>query len=68
MTLTDLTKHLDFHSNTWVTLKAHLVAEEQKKIALLIGTDSQDKSNELKGAIRFIRTLLKAEEDARKGL
>lgn len=68
MTLIELTKHLDFHSNAWIVVKAYLQAEEQKKVSLLIGEDDEGKSRELKGAIRFIRLLLKAEEDARKGL
>jgi hypothetical protein len=68
MTLNDIIAHTDFHSNTWVLLKKYLQREEEIKIGLLLGESDHAKSSELRGAIKFIRSLLKAEEDARKGL
>lgn len=68
MTRTELEKYLDTRSNTWIVLKKYLENEEKIKVERLLGEFDHDKSSELKGAIKFIRLLLKVEEDARKGL
>lgn len=68
MTYDQFVKTLDTHSQTWNVVKLYLKNEEEKAVSKLIGCSSHDVSNELRGTIKFIRLLLKAEEDARKGL
>lgn len=68
MNYSEFSRVLDTHSQTWNVVRLFLREEEEKAVSKLIGCSSHDVSNELRGTIKFIRLLLKAEEDARKGL
>lgn len=60
----ELEKQFDFLSQQWAILKKFLLTDEAQKISQLLGESDPHKSDELKGQIKYIRSLLKIEEAA----
>lgn len=60
----ELEKHLNFAGQDWYILKKWLEEAKENKIGLLITADTHDKSNQIRGALSIIQTLLKMEEAA----
>lgn len=55
------TRHINYNSYEWQLIRGWAEAQKSNKIGMLIGSDSHDKSNELRGAIKFIDQLLSLE-------
>lgn len=62
----DLFKEVYYDSQDWLKIKSYLEEQKASKVRQLIGSETHDHSNELRGAIKFIDSLLRAEEAARK--
>lgn len=60
----DLFDRISPHSQDWRAMKTVLLGLRETRIQQLLGDQPQDKTNELRGAIRLIDLLLKAEEAA----
>lgn len=54
------------HSSEWAAVREELLNLRSTKVQQLIGAKEHDRSNELRGAIQLIDTLLYAEEAAIK--
>lgn len=50
--------HIQWEGATWKSLKLYLEDQRQKKIGLLIGAETHDRSNQIRGAIQVIDQLL----------
>lgn len=55
---------ISMHSQEWAGLKKWALREKELLVQKLIRAESHDKSNELRGAIKFIDQLLSVEKDA----
>lgn len=62
----DLLKQIDFNSPQWVMLETFMKYERENKVNLLIGAKTEDNSDQLRGAIQYIDSLLRLKEAARK--
>lgn len=60
----DLLTQLDVNSPTWKIIKLWLEDKKKVKIDLLIGADTHDKSNHIRGALQFINECLALEKAA----
>lgn len=62
--------YFNYRSPEWTILKRHLTEQRETKLKQLVGNPSdppdENKSNQLRGAIQFIESLLKEEEAAAK--
>lgn len=55
---------ISMHSPEWAGLKKWALREKELLVQKLIKAETHDKSNELRGAIKFIDQLLAVEKDA----
>ncbi len=55
---------IDFNGPTWRVIKAWAEEKKATKIQMLIGADSHDKSNQLRGSLLLITELLALEKAA----
>lgn len=62
--LIDPEKSINFGSHEWRIIRAWIEQQRETKIRMLVGTDTHDKSQELRGAIKFIETMLSLEKTA----
>lgn len=60
----DYKQYIDFHGETWRAIVAWAEESKKSKIGLLIGADSHDKSNQIRGSLLFINELLALEKAA----
>lgn len=63
----DTTKHIDYGSPMWAALRAYLQKQRDSKLGLLISADTHDKSNQIRGAIQMLDTILRLEHAAVTG-
>ena len=63
----DFLQYVEFNSSTWKTIKGWLEEKKKTKTELLIGADTHDKSNQIRGALQFINELLALEQAAAQG-
>jgi hypothetical protein len=61
----ELDKHLNFNGPDWTALRMYLQEQEATKLSLLLGAKTHDDTNELRGAVKFIRHLLAIEKTAK---
>lgn len=59
--------HIDFEGPTWRALKMYLEQAKERKVAMLIGESTHDKSNQIRGSIGFIAELLALEKSRPTG-
>lgn len=55
---------INFHGPEWKTLKLWLEQKQQQKTEMLVSAKDHDSSNQLRGAITFIKELLAQERAA----
>lgn len=55
---------INFGGRDWIMLRAHLEKMQKDKIGLLIGADTQEKSDKIRGALSVIQQLLALETAA----
>lgn len=62
----DPEKAINFDTYEWKVIRMWLEHQKELKIRLLIGADTHDKSQELRGAVKVIDQMLLLEDRARK--
>jgi hypothetical protein len=60
-----LEEQVNFHGTDWIAIRAYLMEQDDNKVALLLGAKTHDETNELRGAVKFIRHLLSIEKTAK---
>ena len=60
----DPASYINFNGSDWAALKRKLEDDLAKKIRRLVNSSEHDDSQELRGAIKYIESLLKLEVDA----
>ena len=63
----DFINHIEFNGPTWKALKMWMEDKKQTKIDLLIGAETHDKSNQIRGSLQFINEILALEKAAASG-
>lgn len=61
----DLEKHINFNGSEWHSLREWLAEQDSNKVSMMLGATTEKETNELRGAIKFIRQLLAIESSAR---
>ena len=61
----DPEKAINFGTHEWKVIAAWLEQQKAVKIGMLVGSDSHDKSQELRGAIKMIDQMLSLEKTSR---
>lgn len=64
--MVDLATTLNYYGPDWAVMKAHLLEQRDVKVRQLIGCAEHDRSNVLRGELKFIDALLITEEAALK--
>lgn len=54
----DPAKLINFNSYEWQVIEKWVTEQEKTKVGLLIASDNHDKSNQIRGALQFIKQLL----------
>lgn len=54
----DPAKLINFSSYEWQVIESWLLEQKEAKIGLLIGADSHDKSNQVRGALQMLNQIL----------
>ena len=58
------TDYIDFNGPTWRGIKMWAEDKRNTKVSMLIGADTHDKSNQIRGAIQLLSELLALEQAA----
>lgn len=59
-------EHIMFAGRDWVVIKAFLLEQRDTKIGMLVSAVDHDKSNQIRGALAMIQTLLALENAANR--
>lgn len=62
--MTNYSEVIDFNGPTWRAIKAWAEEKQAVKLKLLIGADSHDKSNQLRGSLQNLSELLALDKAA----
>lgn len=54
----DPSKLINFNSYEWQVIEKWVLEQEKTKVGLLIAADNHDTSNQIRGALKFIKQLL----------
>ena len=54
----DPAKEINFNSYEWQVIERWLLAQKESKIGLLIGAETHDKSNQVRGALQMLNQIL----------